>query len=40
MEAAQQCGGMNEQQMANALRSRYGNTYFFDYFLMRGLKTY
>ncbi len=40
MQAAQQLAGMNEQQIANALRSRFGHTYYFDYFLARGLQTY
>ncbi|MBR4898082.1 MAG: hypothetical protein IKZ48_04780 [Prevotella sp.] len=40
MQAAQQYAGMNEEQLAKVMRSRFGNTYYFDYFLMRGLKTY
>lgn len=40
MHAAQQLAGMSNDQLANAMRLRFGNTYYYDYFLMRGLKTY
>ena len=40
MQAAQQCQGMTEEQMKVALRSRFGNTFYYNYFLMRNMKTY
>ena len=40
MEAAQQCQGMSEAQMRTALRSRFGQTFYYDYFLQRDLTTY
>lgn len=40
MQAAQQCQGMTEEQMKRALASRFGNTFYYNYFLMRGMKTY
>ena len=40
MQAAQQLAGMSEAQLRTALRSRFGHTYYYDYFLARGLKTY
>ena len=32
--------GSKGEAMAKVMRTRFGNTYYFDYFLMRGLKTY
>lgn len=40
MQAAQQCQGMSDEQMKVALRSRFGDTFYYDYFLMRNMKTY
>lgn len=40
MQAAQRLAGMKEEQLAEAMRARFGHTYYYDYFLMRGLKTY
>ena len=40
MQMAQQLAGMKEEQLAEAMRSRFGHTYYFDYFLVRGLRTY
>lgn len=39
-QAAKQCNGMSDEQIKVALAPIYGNTFFFNYFLMRGLKTY
>ncbi|MBQ8157566.1 MAG: hypothetical protein IJ081_00915 [Prevotella sp.] len=40
MQRAQQCKGMSNEQMAEALRPRFGGTFYFNYFFVRGLKTY
>lgn len=40
MQFAQQCQGMNNEQMKHAFRPRFGNTFFYNYFLLRDLKTY
>ncbi len=40
MAAAQQLGGMTEEQMRPLLYSRFGGTFYFEYFLIRGLKSY
>ncbi|MBR1485519.1 MAG: hypothetical protein IJ612_07510 [Prevotella sp.] len=40
MQMAQQLAGSSEEQLARAMRPRFGHTYYYDYFLMRGLKTH
>lgn len=40
MQMAKQYAGMKEAQLAQIMRPYFGNTYYFDYFLMRELKTY
>ena len=40
MQAAQQYAGMSEAQLRDVLRSRFSHTYYYDYFLARGLQTY
>ena len=40
MAFAQQCQGMTNQQMQLAFKPRFGNTFFYNYFLLRDLKTY
>ena len=40
MQMAQQYQGMTTEQMQEVFRPRFGNTFFYNYFLMRDLKTY
>ena len=40
MKEAQQCRGMSEAQMAKLFYARYGDTFYYNYFLRRGVKTY
>ena len=40
MQAAQQYQGMSEEQLKVVMRSRFGDTFYYNYFLMRGMKTY
>lgn len=40
MAAAQQLGGMTEEQMRPLLYPRFGGTFYYEYFLIRGLKSY
>lgn len=41
MKAAQtECAGLTEKQMQPILLSRFGNTFYYDYFLQRDLETY
>jgi len=40
MQLAQQCAGMTEEQMKPVFYPRFGNTFFYDYFLIRGQKSY
>lgn len=40
MAAAQQLGGMTEEQMKPLLYPRFGGTFYYEYFLIRGLKSY
>ena len=40
MQMAQQCQGMSNEQMQAAFRPRFGDTFYYNYFLMRDLKTY
>jgi hypothetical protein len=40
MQAAQQCRGMTEEQMARALYPRFGHTFYYEYYLVRNQKLY
>ncbi|MCD8317332.1 MAG: DUF6057 family protein [Paraprevotella sp.] len=40
MDFTRQCGGMTEEQMAEAFRPQFGNTFYYFYFLVNGLQTY
>ena len=40
MQAAQSYPGATEEQLKVMLNARFGNTFYYNYFLMRGLKTY
>lgn len=40
MEFSKQCSGMTEAQMAEVMRPRFGHTFYYFYFLIRGLQTY
>jgi hypothetical protein len=40
MEMAKQCGGMSNDQMKEYFYPRFGRTFYYNYFLMRGMKTY
>ncbi len=40
MAAAQQLQGMTEEQMKPLLYPRFGGTFYYEYFLIRGLKSY
>lgn|SRR5574344_786916 len=40
MDFAQQCQGMTTEQMKTAFYPRFGNTFFYNYFLIRNLKSY
>ncbi len=42
MQLAQQCknAGMNEERMKVMFRPQYGHTFFYNYFLMRNMKSY
>ena len=39
MNFATKCQGMSEPQMRNAFYPRFGNTYFFNYYLYHDLTT-
>ena len=40
MQMAQQCQSMSNEQMQAAFRPRFGDTFYYNYFLLRDLKTY
>ena len=40
MEFTQQCAGLTEEQMATAFYPQFGQTFYYYYFLVRGLQTY
>ena len=40
MALAQQCQGMSEAQMREVFYPRFGNTFYYEYFLVRGQKLY
>ena len=40
MAAAQEMGEMTEEQMKPLLYPRFGGTFYYEYFLIRGLKSY
>ena len=40
MELAQRCGGMTEEQMQPIFYPKFGNTFYYDYFLVRNQKLY
>lgn len=40
MQAAQQYAGKSEEQLKELLRVRFGDTFYYNYFLMRNMKTY
>ena len=40
MKLAQQCRGMSEERMKEVFYPQYGNTFYYNYFLMRNLKSY
>lgn len=40
MQAAQQYGGKSEEQLKDLLKARFGDTFYYNYFLMRNMKTY
>jgi len=40
MQAAQQYAGRSEEQLKELLRVRFGDTFYYNYFLMRNMKTY
>ena len=40
MQLAQQCQGMSEERMKEVFYPRFGGTFYYNYFLMRGLKSY
>ena len=40
MAFAQQCQGMSEAQMREVFYPRFGNTFYYEYFLVRGQKLY
>lgn len=40
MEFTQQCAGLTEEQMATAFFPQFGQTFYYYYFLVRGLQTY
>ena len=40
MQMAQQYQGMTTEQMQTVFRPRFGNTFFYNYFLVRDFKTY
>lgn len=40
MQLAQQCQGMSEEQMKPIFYPRFGNTFYYNYFLMRNMKSY
>ena len=40
MQMAQQCQGMSTERMQAAFRPRFGDTFYYNYFLLRDLKTY
>ena len=40
MEMAQKCAGMSEAQMRDVFYPRFGNTFYYEYFLIRNQKLY
>jgi len=40
MQLAQRCRGMKEEQMKPIFYPQYGNTFYYNYFLMRNLRSY
>lgn len=40
MEFTRQCAGLTEEQMATAFYPQFGQTFYYYYFLVRGLQTY
>jgi membrane protein YdbS with pleckstrin-like domain len=40
MEMAKRCQGMSDEQMKEAFYPRFGKTFYYNYFLIRGMKTY
>ena len=40
MDMAQKCAGMTEAQMRDAFYPRFGNTFYYEYFLIRNQKLY
>ena len=40
MDLAQKCQGMSEAQMQNMFYPRFGNTFYYEYFLIRNQKLY
>ena len=40
MKLGQQCQSMSEAQMRDVFRPKYGRTFYYNYFLVRGLRTY
>ena len=40
MDMAQKCAGMTEAQMRDAFYSRFGNTFYYEYFLIRNQRLY
>jgi len=40
MQSAQRLQGMTSEQMGETLRPRFGNTFYYNYFFLRGVKTY
>ena len=40
MQAAQQYQGLSEEQLKVTMRSRFGDTFYYNYFLMRNMRTY
>jgi hypothetical protein len=40
MDMAQKCAGMTEAQMRDAFYPRFGQTFYYEYFLIRNQKLY
>jgi hypothetical protein len=40
MALGEKCKGMTEAQMRSVFYSKYGRTFYYNYFLVRGLRTY
>ena len=40
MDLAQKCQGMSETQMQKVFYPRFGNTFYYEYFLIRNQKLY